>query len=57
VESYAAEQSARMTAMDEATRNGNEMLAKQSLFYNKVRQAGITQEVTEIVSGSAALEQ
>jgi F-type H+-transporting ATPase subunit gamma len=55
-EAYASEQSARMTAMDEASRNCEDMLAEQSLFYNRVRQAGITQEVTEIVSGSAALE-
>lgn len=55
VEAYASEQSARMSAMDEASRNGEEMLEKQQLYYNRVRQAGITQEVTEIVSGSAAL--
>jgi F-type H+-transporting ATPase subunit gamma len=55
VESYAAEQSARMTAMDQASRNCSDMLSEQTLFYNRVRQAGITQEVTEIVSGSAAL--
>lgn len=55
VEAYASEQSARMSAMDEASRNGSDMLTKQQLFYNRVRQAGITQEVTEIVSGSAAL--
>jgi F-type H+-transporting ATPase subunit gamma len=54
-ESYASEQSSRMSAMDEASRNAREMLASQQLHYNRVRQAGITQEVTEIVSGSAAL--
>jgi F-type H+-transporting ATPase subunit gamma len=55
IESYASEQSARMTAMDDATRNAYDMLAERQLYYNRVRQAGITQEVTEIVSGSAAL--
>jgi F-type H+-transporting ATPase subunit gamma len=55
VESYASEQSARMTAMDDASRNAEDMLAEKQLFYNRVRQTGITQEVTEIVSGSAAL--
>lgn len=55
VEAYASEQSARMSAMDEASKNADEMLASQQLFYNRVRQAGITQEVTEIVSGSTAL--
>ena len=55
IESYASEQSARMSAMDDATRNAEEMLAEKQLYYNRVRQAGITQEVTEIVSGSAAL--
>jgi F-type H+-transporting ATPase subunit gamma len=55
VEAYASEQSARMSAMDEASRNARDILAKQQLSYNHVRQAGITQEVTEIVSGSSAL--
>jgi F-type H+-transporting ATPase subunit gamma len=55
VESYASEQSARMSAMDEASKNGNDMLAAQRLYYNRVRQAGITQEVSEIVGGAAAL--
>ena len=55
VESYASEQSARMTAMDDASRNAEEMLAERQIYYNRVRQSGITQEVTEIVSGSAAL--
>jgi F-type H+-transporting ATPase subunit gamma len=55
VESYASEQSARMSAMDEASKNGNEMLAAQRVYYNRVRQSGITQEVSEIVSGAAAL--
>jgi F-type H+-transporting ATPase subunit gamma len=56
VEAYASEQSSRMTAMDEASRNAKDMIAAKQLFYNRVRQAGITQEVTEIVAGSAALK-
>jgi F-type H+-transporting ATPase subunit gamma len=55
VEAYVSEQSARMAAMDEATKNAEKMLASLQIFYNRVRQTGITQEVTEIVSGSAAL--
>ena len=56
IESYASEQSARMSAMDEASKSAEEMLASLRISYNRARQAGITQEVTEIVSGSAALE-
>jgi F-type H+-transporting ATPase subunit gamma len=55
IESYASEQSARMAAMDEASKSAEEMLESLSLSYNRARQAGITQEVTEIVGGSAAL--
>jgi F-type H+-transporting ATPase subunit gamma len=44
-----------MSAMDEASRNARNILSKQQLAYNHTRQAGITQEVTEIVSGAAAL--
>jgi F-type H+-transporting ATPase subunit gamma len=55
VEAYASEQSARMSAMEESSKNARDILSKQQLVYNHVRQAGITQEVTEIVSGSAAL--
>jgi F-type H+-transporting ATPase subunit gamma len=55
IESYAAEQSARMSAMDEASRNGEDMYQRQLRSYNRVRQQIITQEMTEIVSGSAAL--
>jgi F-type H+-transporting ATPase subunit gamma len=54
VEAYASEQSARMSAMDEASKSAEEMLDTLRLSYNRTRQAGITQEVTEIVSGSAA---
>lgn len=57
VEAYASEQSARMSAMDEASKNAEEMLASLTLAYNRARQAAITQEVTEIVSGAAALEE
>ncbi|MBR5228812.1 MAG: ATP synthase F1 subunit gamma [Firmicutes bacterium] len=51
-ESFACEQSARMTAMDNATTNAKEMIRELSLAYNRVRQAAITQEITEVVSGS-----
>ncbi|MDR0643041.1 MAG: ATP synthase F1 subunit gamma [Treponema sp.] len=54
VEAYVSEQSARMAAMDEASKSAEEMLASLRLNYNRARQAGITQEMTEIVSGSAA---
>jgi F-type H+-transporting ATPase subunit gamma len=55
VEAYVSEQSARMAAMDEASKSAEDMLAALQLNYNRVRQAGITQEVSEIISGSAAL--
>jgi F-type H+-transporting ATPase subunit gamma len=55
VESYVSEQSARMAAMDEASKNAEDMLAGLQISYNRVRQAGITNEMSEIVSGSAAL--
>jgi F-type H+-transporting ATPase subunit gamma len=55
VEAYTSEQSARMIAMDEACKNAREMLDSIRLRYNRIRQAGITQEMTEIVSGSATL--
>jgi F-type H+-transporting ATPase subunit gamma len=54
VEAYVSEQSARMAAMDEASKSAEDMLASLRLNYNRARQAGITQEMTEIVSGSAA---
>jgi F-type H+-transporting ATPase subunit gamma len=57
VEAYVSEQSARMTAMEESSKNAEDMLANLQLNYNRVRQAGITQEVTEIISGSAALSE
>jgi F-type H+-transporting ATPase subunit gamma len=55
VESFASEQSARMTAMDNASKNAQEMIERLQLTYNRIRQGAITQEVTEIVAGAAAL--
>jgi len=55
IESYASEQSARMSAMDEASKSAQDMLGTLQLQYNHIRQAGITQEITEIVSGSSVL--
>jgi F-type H+-transporting ATPase subunit gamma len=55
VESSAAEQAARMTAMDAATSNASEMIDSLTLTMNRVRQAAITKEIIEIVSGAAAL--
>jgi F-type H+-transporting ATPase subunit gamma len=55
VEGYVSEQSARMAAMDEASKSAEEMLNTLQINYNRARQAGITQEVSEIISGSAAL--
>jgi F-type H+-transporting ATPase subunit gamma len=55
VESYVSEQSARMAAMDEASKSAGDLLESLQISYNRDRQAGITQEVSEIVSGSAAL--
>ncbi len=54
LESAAAEHAARMTAMDSATRNASELVDKLTLEMNKVRQAGITRELIEIVSGAAS---
>lgn len=56
VEAFTSEQSARMTAMDNATANAEEMLQKLNLYYNRARQAAITQEISEIVGGAAALQ-
>lgn len=52
-ESLASELAARRTAMDSATKNAEEMLDKLELFYNRARQASITQEITEIVAGAS----
>lgn len=56
LESVAAEHAARMTAMDQATNNAGEMIARLTLFMNRVRQASITKELIEVVSGAEALE-
>jgi F-type H+-transporting ATPase subunit gamma len=55
LESVAAEHAARMTAMDAATSNASDMIDKLTLYMNRVRQASITREIIEIVSGAAAL--
>lgn len=54
VESYASEQGARRVAMESATDNADEMIEELSLLYNRARQASITQEISEIVSGAKA---
>ena len=51
-ESLASELAARRTAMDAATKNAGEMIEQLSLYYNRARQASITQEITEIVAGA-----
>jgi F-type H+-transporting ATPase subunit gamma len=56
LESAAAYLAARMTAMDAATRNADEVIDKLTLYMNRVRQASITREIIEVVSGAAALE-
>jgi F-type H+-transporting ATPase subunit gamma len=56
LESNAAEQGARMTAMDNATTNASELIRDLTLSYNKARQASITKELLEIVSGAEALK-
>ena len=55
IEAFASEQNARMTAMSEASKSAEEMLAALKISYNRARQAGITGEITEIVGGSTAL--
>jgi len=57
LESLASEHGARMTAMENATKNSEEMIKKLSLLYNRQRQAAITTELMEIVGGKEALEQ
>ncbi len=56
LDSNASEHGARMTAMDKASENANEMLRSLKISYNRARQATITTELTEIVSGAAALQ-
>lgn len=55
LDANASEHGARMTAMDKATENANELLKSLKISYNRARQAAITTELTEIVSGAAAL--
>jgi F-type H+-transporting ATPase subunit gamma len=55
LENAASEQGARMSAMDNATRNAGDMIRKQTLKYNRTRQAMITKELIEIISGAEAL--
>jgi F-type H+-transporting ATPase subunit gamma len=55
LDANASEHGARMTAMDKASENANELLKSLKLSYNRARQAAITTELTEIVSGAAAL--
>ncbi|HUB34201.1 MAG TPA: ATP synthase F1 subunit gamma [Bryobacteraceae bacterium] len=56
LESTAAEHAARMTAMESATSNAGDMIDKLTLYMNRVRQASITKEIIEVVSGAAAAE-
>ena len=55
VQAFASEQAARMAAMDTASKNAEDMLGRLNLVYNRARQAAITNEVSEIVAGAAAL--
>ena len=55
LENGASEQGARMSAMDNATRNAGEMIDKLTIEYNRSRQAVITSELIEIISGAEAL--
>jgi F-type H+-transporting ATPase subunit gamma len=55
LENSASEEGARMTAMDSATRNAGEMINKLTIFYNRSRQAYITKELIEIISGAEAV--
>lgn len=56
LDTHASEHGARMTAMDKATENANEMVRELRISYNKARQEAITREISEIVGGAAALE-
>ena len=56
LDSAAAEQGARMTAMEAATKNAADMIDSLTLSYNRIRQAAITKEIIEIVSGASALD-
>ncbi|MBP3759944.1 MAG: ATP synthase F1 subunit gamma [Ruminococcus sp.] len=57
VEAFCCEQQSRMTAMDAATTSAKDMIKDLSLMYNRARQAAITQEITEVVSGANGLEE
>jgi len=57
LESYAAEEGSRMTAMDNANENAKEMISDLNLQFNKARQASITTEILEIISGANALQE
>ena len=56
LDTHASEHGARMTAMDKATENAQELLKELKLSYNKARQEAITAEILEIVGGASALE-
>ena len=56
VESYASELAARLVSMKNATKSAGEMMDSLTLTYNKARQAGITKEILEIISGAEALK-
>jgi F-type H+-transporting ATPase subunit gamma len=55
LENAASEQGSRMTAMDNATRNAGDMINRLTILYNRTRQAAITTELVEIISGAEAL--
>ena len=55
LENYASEQGSRMTAMDNATRNAGELVDRLTIEYNRSRQAAITKELIEIISGAESL--
>ena len=54
MESYSSEQNSRMMAMQAATNSAQDMLDELAITYNRVRQAAITQEITEVISGAKA---
>jgi F-type H+-transporting ATPase subunit gamma len=56
LESKASEYASRMAAMDSATNNADELIAKLQLFYNRARQSAITRDLIEIIGGAEALE-
>ena len=56
LESSASEHGARMSAMDSASKNASEMIGKLTLIYNRARQAAITKELMEIISGAESIK-